>query len=188
MSEDDKRTIIDSYDGDPEDLVFFQNPEAVEQTIDENVTDTTEQLKTQEKQPEIQTKQPEVQAFDINDPHYENYEPDLYYEYGQGAEPEPIGMPDEKGKDGMGLGTASMVTGICSIFLGCCGLQYVLSIAALTTGICCLVRKKKSGTAKSFAIAGIVCGALALLGGILQIVATTGMSMLPGILQYFVIG
>ena len=24
MSEDDKRTIIDSYDGDPEDLVFFQ--------------------------------------------------------------------------------------------------------------------------------------------------------------------
>ena len=97
-------------------------------------------------------------------------------------------MPDEKGKDGMGLGTASMVTGICSIFFGCCGLQYVLSIAALATGICCLVRKKKSGTAKAFAIAGIVCGALALLGGILQIVATAGMSMFPSILQYFVIG
>lgn len=198
MNENDKKTIIDSYDGDPEDLVFFQNPmdskgnTTVENTsvdTDTNIdTDTASPVITvHEEQLSDSQRPPEIQAFDINDPHYENYEPDLYYEYGQGMEPEPIGMPNNGKEEGTGLGVASMVTGICSILLGCCGMQYLLSIAALVTGICCLAKKNKSGTAKTFSIVGIVCAALSLLGGVLKAIITLGGTVISSSWSFFMI-
>lgn len=125
---------------------------------------------------------PENRGIDPNDPHYVNYEPDPYYEYGYGEEPEPIGMPGGKKGDGTGLGIASMVTGICSIVLGCCGLQYVLSLTAIVLGICCLTRKNKTQNAKVFSIIGIVLGALILAVSVLGMIFSFGY---PLIFQYF---
>lgn len=125
---------------------------------------------------------PENRGIDPNDPHYVNYEPDPYYEYGYGEEPEPIGMPGGKKGDGTGLGIASMVTGICSIVFGCCGLQYVLSLTAIILGICGLTRKNKPQNAKVFSIIGIVLGALTLAVSVFGIIFSFGY---PLIFQYF---
>lgn len=113
-----------------------------------------------------------------NDPHYIYYEPDPYYEYGYGTEPEPVGMSENGKDDGSGLGMTSMITGICSLVLSCCGLTYLLSLIAIITGICCLNRKQKTGSAKTFSIIGIICGALALLAKIFAIVLTYCLSFL----------
>lgn len=125
---------------------------------------------------------PENRGIDPNDPHYANYEPDPYYEYGYGEEPEPIGMPGGKKGDGTGLGIASMVTGICSIVFGCCGLQYVLSLTAIILGICCLTRKNKPQNVKVFSIIGIVLGALTLAVFVFGMIFSFGY---PLIFQYF---
>ena len=242
----EQRRIIDSYDGDPDDLVFFQTeqdfaeqakqkhaesiwgkeeesvqPEGNQgqqagtpdgepiaggipdsQMVAERIADSqmdvgempgvqipvegiTDGQTAAGGVPDSQTaigEIPENRGIDPNDPHYMNYEPDPYYEYGYGEEPEPIGMPGDKNGEGTGLGVASMVTGICSIVLGCCGLQYVLSLTAIVLGICCLTRKNKTQNAKVFSIIGIVLGALILAVSVLGMIFSFGY---PLILQYF---
>lgn len=215
----EQRKIIESYDGDLDDLVFFQTEqdfaEQAKQKQAESIWGKEEVSVQPEGNPdgqmvagEISDSQafiggmldgqavaegikdsqavageiPENRGIDPNDPHYVNYEPDPYYEYGYGEEPEPIGMPGGKKGDGTGLGIASMVTGICSIVFGCCGLQYVLSLAAIILGICGLTRKNKPQNAKVFSIIGIVLGALTLAVFVFGIIFSFGY---PRIVQYF---
>ena len=215
----EQRKIIESYDGDLDDLVFFQTEqdfaEQAKQKQAESIWGKEEVSVQPEGNPdgqmvagEISDSQafiggmldgqavaegikdsqavageiPENRGIDPNDPHYVNYEPDPYYEYGYGEEPEPIGMPGGKKGDGTGLGIASMVTGICSIVFGCCGLQYVLSLTAIILGICGLTRKNKPQNAKVFSIIGIALGALTLAVFVFGIIFSFGY---PLIFQYF---
>ncbi len=79
---------------------------------------------------------------------------------------QPTGNDYSSGKgQGTGLGIASMVCGILSIVTICC-LPYapiVLGIVAIVLGIVQIVKNEKKG----MAIAGIVCGAVGLIGYIL---------------------
>lgn len=186
--------IIETYDGDPDDLVFFQTEQDIEerwkQEQAESIWGGTTLTQPEELvQPDTHAQAgdlmqldtyagselpkqavPENQGINPEDPHYAYYEPDPYYEYGFGAEPEPVGMSEKGGDDGTGLGVTSMVSGICGILMNCCGLTYIFSLLAIITGICCLCRKYKSGTAKTFSIIGIICGALTLVMAILSTV------------------
>lgn len=232
----EQRKIIESYDGDPDDLVFFQTEQDFAEQAKQKQAESIWGKEEGSVQPEENSGQqagmpdgqaavgemsggqiatgeipdsqaviggmpdgqavaggipdsqavtgeiPENRGIDPNDPHYVNYEPDPYYEYGYGEEPEPIGMPGGKKGDGTGLGIASMVTGICSIVFGCCGLQYVLSLTAIILGICGLTRKNKPQNAKVFSIIGIVLGALTLAVSVFGIIFSFGY---PLIFQYF---
>lgn len=236
------KSIIETYDGDPDEPVFFQTAQdfeerrkqkqaeaiwgdtAVEEKMDfakaeadgrekfaagresgeegvkpAEAAEPAEQVQDVIIQPDLLRKQecleptaekiqtdstasvgtiPVNTGINPEDPHYAYYEPDPYYEYGYGSEPEPVGMSENGKDDGSGLGMTSMITGICSLVLGCCGLTYLLSLLSIITGICCLSRKQKSGSAKTFSIIGIICGALALLAKISTIVLAYGMSFL----------
>ena len=212
----EQRKIIESYDGDPDDLVFFQTEQDFAEQAKQKQAESIWGKEEGSVQPEENSGQqagmpdgqaavgemsggqiaageipdsqavtgeiPENRGIDPNDPHYVNYEPDPYYEYGYGEEPEPIGMTGGKKGDGTGLGIASMVTGICSIVFGCCGLQYVLSLTAIILGICGLTRKNKTQNAKVFSIIGIVLGALTLAVSVFGIIFSFGY---PLIFQYF---
>lgn len=185
-NQENKRIIIDSYDGDPDDVVFFQSPNAEESQKDDGVKEvfmeetTQEDLKENlremviqqltEETVEDEKKQEEPEAapehqplgyIDVNDPHYANYQPDPYYEYGYG--PEPKAKKLEEKQESSTLGIISFCTGIGSIFLGCCGFQYLLGLTALVTGIWCLCLKGNSKSTKVFAIIGIICGCIPFL-------------------------
>ena len=68
----------------------------------------------------------------------------------------------ESSKGSSGLGIASMVCGILS--LTCFNPLYLVASAAVILGIISLCQKN---TTKGFGIAGIICGALAILFGII---------------------
>lgn len=197
-----KNSIIESYDGDPDDLVFFQPPEQEEMEEDdefyeyeeseEEVEETlmidnlpekdssieivngnasTDKLTSEMKQETVNqngTVSMVSGEIDLNDPHYANFELDPYYDYGYGPEPKAKNT-DEK-KEATTLGIISMSTGIGSIFFMCCGIQYLLALGALITGIWCLCLKGNSRTTKTFAIVGIVCACLPFLFAVISVV------------------
>lgn len=74
-----------------------------------------------------------------------------------------------------GLAIASLVTGIVSIFF--CWLGLILSVLAITLGFVGLNQIKNDTTqkGKGLAIAGIICGAIALLLEILLILMWIGL-------------
>lgn len=182
MSENqEKNNIIDSYDGDPDDLVFFQAPVDEEYDLEEEDIEET----VVEIQPEASFSQPEIiyenaeaedrpllireeaksneavwgaSGIDLNDPHYANYQPDPYYDFGQGPEPEAKKVDDKK--EGTSLGAVSLSTALAANLMCCCGMNYVLSLTALVTGIWCLCLKNTDKSAKIMSIIGII---LALL-------------------------
>lgn len=75
------------------------------------------------------------------------------------------GLPEQKG--GNGLAIASMILGIVSLVLCCCGsyVTLVLAIAGLACGIVALT-KRSSG----YAIAGVITSAIGIIFGIVGIV------------------
>lgn len=70
-------------------------------------------------------------------------------------------------KPGVGLGVASMVCGILALLLSCCVpyLPIILAIVAIALGGVGI--NKNSG--KNMAIAGLVCGVVSLIPGILLV-------------------
>lgn len=185
-NQENKKGIIDSYDGDPDDLVFFQPLDVEEEDEDFEESweaESYEEFDDAESEGEVQEeiilnpateklisnhqpKQPVLNGdaggtIDLNDPHYVNYEPDPYYEYGYG--PEPEAKKEEDKKDGSALGITSLCTGIGSMLFGCCGMSYILSIAALITGIWCLCLKSRWNSYKTMAVIGVVCALIPFL-------------------------
>lgn len=210
MDEEMKRNIIESYDGDPEDFVFFQPPNT-EDIVDEEDIEGEEDFEGEEdviyerelveeesedaalvfeKLSPVQIKDTEPQEIyvrtepesdlpvhtggemnstvsmlrgeiDLNDPHYVNFKMDPYYDYGVG--PEPKARNINANRDTSTLSIVSFVTGICSIFIMCCGFQYLLSISSFVTGIWCLCSKGNTTRTRVFAIIGMVCASLPIL-------------------------
>lgn len=178
----EKNNIIESYDGDPDDLMFFQTPSDEEYDLDdEDIIVEPAEVHKEEfvLEPEVVEVTPdtepanhpwsrvpqeseyvqEVKAeIDWNDPHYVNYQPDPYYEFGQGPEPKAQKVDDKK--EGTSLGVVSLCTAIAANLMCCCGANYILSLTAIVTGIWCLCLKNTDKSTKVMAIIGII---LALL-------------------------
>lgn len=199
--------IIESYDGDPDDLFYFQAPKGEEYEEDDYEDDDADVLFEREtvfteeesvqgnvepevvyevqnpisQVSEVQDSSTEVlygevrpqrntpvQGIDLNDPHYANFKLDPYYDFGQGPEPKAKGVSDKK--DGEGLGVASLSCGIGSMLFMCCGFQYILSLAALITGIWCLCLKMDWNKYKTMSVIGIVCALIPILIQVLSLV------------------
>lgn len=195
MSENqEKNNIIESYDGDPDDLVFFQTPvdeeyeledEDIDEDVDEEIIEIYRESSSESSEPEVvyendaagvtpvlkQESSGEYEQFqgmtteiDLNDPHYVNYQLDPYYDFGQGPEPKAKKVDDKK--DGNSLGAVSLSTAIAANLMCCCGISYILSLTAIVTGIWCLCLKNTDKSAKIMSIIGII---LALIPFVLVI-------------------
>lgn len=102
-----------------------------------------------------------------NEPEYQQVPNDNSYS-GPVYTAETVDYGSGKGQS-KGLGIASMVLGIVSIVITCCGLWYVsliCGVVAVVLGIVQIVKNESKG----MAIAGIVCGALGIIFGILLVV------------------
>ena len=109
MSENqEKNNVIESYDGDPDDLVFFQTPvdeeyeledEDIYEDVDEEIIEI---YKEPSSEPEVVYENEAIEVtpvlkqessegyeqfqgmtteIDLNDPHYANYQLDPYYDF-----------------------------------------------------------------------------------------------------------
>ncbi len=200
--------IIESYDGDPDDLVFFQTPkgEAYEESEEDDSDNTgfdndwvteegiEEGIEEEREIPNLQNPVTEVlyakevpaeeeitdipkngngpAQIDVNDPHYENYKPDPYYEFGQGPEPELKSTKSDNSQEVLGI--VSLVCGIMSIVMVCCGFSFLLSLTALITGIVCLCSKTEWNQYKTMAVIGIVLAVLPAVFSILSFLIQIG--------------
>lgn len=88
-----------------------------------------------------------------------------YQQMGHATYQQPAMQP----KQSAGLGIASMVLGICALLFSCCipYLPFFLALAAVVMGGICLA-KKMGG--KGMAIAGLVCGIIALIPSVIVLV------------------
>lgn len=96
---------------------------------------------------------------------------------------QPVQQPVmQQAKPSAGMGIASMVLGICSLVLSCC-LPYVpffLALVAVILGGVTLA-KKKGG--KGMAIAGLVCGIIALIPSLIVLIGGAALtSMIEGMM------
>jgi len=87
----------------------------------------------------------------------------------------PMGMPPPQGPKSSGLAIASLVTGILSLFPGCCCgfIGIPLALVALVMGIISISQINASGGqigGKGMAIAGTVLGGVAVAVDILAII------------------
>lgn len=151
--------IIESYDGSPEDVVFFRTPEQL--VVDESERRRQEIWGDEPDTAESETihtgTQGQSGGIDVTDPHYVNYKPDPYYEYGYGSEPQPK-RNAEGGKNPSVLSGLSFGMGLASYVLCCGGISYVTAAGAIGTGIAGLMQKDKTTTDKVFSIIGISVG------------------------------
>ena len=92
---------------------------------------------------------------------------------------------NEPANDSKVFGIISLVCGIVSLLCSCCGwIGIILSVAAVVLGILSI---KKEENAKGMAIAGIVCGGVGLLIGIIvTIMGAAVSSMDPDALTEYV--
>ena len=122
-----------------------------------------EQAQPQQPQPTPQQAQPEV----------------LSYTYG--APQQPVQPPVRAAKQGAGMSIASLVLGIVSFLVCCCGgadnISYIISaVLVLVTGALSLIfgivalSKKAQGGYKAMAIIGVVLGGLSTLTGLLRVI------------------
>lgn len=194
MSENqEKNNVIESYDGDPDDLVFFQTPvdeeyELEDEDIDEEIIEIYEDPSSepevvyendaagvtpvwkQESSGEYEQFQGMTTGIDLNDPHYANYQLDPYYDFGQGPEPQAKKVDDKK--DGTSLGVVSLCTAIAANLMCCCGMNYILSLTAIVTGIWCLCLKNTDKSAKIMSIIGIILALLPFVVLLLNLFST----------------
>lgn len=194
MSENqEKNNVIESYDGDPDDLVFFQTPvdeeyELEDEDIDEEIIEIYEDPSSepevvyendaarvtpvwkQESSEGYEQFQGMTTGIDLNDPHYANYQLDPYYDFGQGPEPQAKKVDDKK--DGTSLGVVSLCTAIAANLMCCCGMNYILSLTAIVTGIWCLCLKNTDKSAKIMSIIGIILALLPFVVLLLNLFST----------------
>lgn len=141
-------------------------PEQAQQAQPEQAQQAPEQAQQaqpQQLQPTPQQPQPEV----------------LSYTYG--APQQPVQPPVRAAKQGAGLSIASLVLGIVSFLVCCCGgadtISYIISaVLVLVTGALSLIfgivalSKKAQGGYKAMAIIGVVLGGLSTLTGLLRVI------------------
>lgn len=183
---------IESYDGSPEDVVFYQTPEQLELQESKKRRqaiwgEEAEAVATGPEKPQADTIYDTAFAntmgisgpgeIDVTDPHYVNYKPDPYYEYGYGSEPKPKKHIIE-GKSQSVLSAISLGTGIASLLLFCCGFSFLISLAAVGTGIAGLCEKEKTTGTKVFCIIGISCGGLALATRVISMIYSIAMPLI----------
>ena len=182
---------IESYDGSPEDVVFYQTPEQLELQESEKRRqaiwgEEAEAAATEPENPQADVMQADTVntmgisgpgEIDVTDPHYVNYKPDPYYEYGYGSEPQPKKHIIE-GKSQSVLSAISLGTGIASLLLFCCGFSFLISLAAVGTGIAGLCEKEKTTGTKVFCIIGISCGGLALATRVISMIYSIAMPLI----------
>lgn len=122
-----------------------------------------QQAQPQQLQPTPQQPQPEVSS------------------YTHGAPQQPVQPPVHAAKQGAGLSIASLVLGIVSFLVCCCGgadtISYIISaVLVLVTGALSLIfgivalSKKAQGGYKAMAIIGVVLGSLSTLTGLLRVI------------------
>jgi len=109
-----------------------------------------------------------------NQPQYNQQQ--TQFQYGQPPYQQPYnyqpGNDQQKSNGSYGMAVASLVLGIFGVLFGCCSMWFInipAAIAALVLGIMS-IRQKKAG--KGMAVAGIVLSSIALLIGILSLIAT----------------
>lgn len=183
---------IESYDGSPEDVVFYRTPEQLELQESEKRRqaiwgEEAEAAATEPENPQADTIYDTASVntmgisgpgeIDVTDPHYVNYKPDPYYEYGYGSEPQPKKHIIE-GKGQSVLSAISLGTGIASLLLFCCGFSFLISLAAVGTGIAGLCEKEKTTGTKVFCIIGISCGGLALATRVISMIYSIAMPLI----------
>ena len=143
-----------------------QAPEQVQQAQPEQAQPAQpEQAQPQQLQPTPQQPQPEVCS----------------YTYGAPQQPFQPQQPVHAAKQGAGLSIASLVLGIVSFLVCCCGgadtVSYIISaVLVLVTGALSLIfgivalSKKAQGGYKAMAIIGVVLGGLSTLTGLLRVI------------------
>lgn len=138
-------------------------PEQPQQAPEQAQQAQPEQAQPQQLQPTPQQPQPEV------------------YSYTYGAPQQPFQPPVRAAKQGAGLSIASLVLGIVSFLVCCCGgadtISYIISaVLVLVTGALSLIfgivalSKKAQGGYKAMAIIGVVLGGLSTLTGLLRVI------------------
>ena len=179
------------YDGSPEDVVFYQTPEQLELQESKKRRqaiwgEEAEAAATGPENPQADAIQADTVntmgisgpgEIDVTDPHYVNYKPDPYYEYGYGSEPQPKKHIIE-GKGQSVLSAISLGTEIASLLLFCCGFSFLISLAAIGTGIVGLCEKEKTTGTKAFCIIGISCGGLALATRVISMIYSIAMPLI----------
>lgn len=101
--------------------------------------------------------------------------------YIYGAPQQPVQPPVRAAKQGAGMSIASLVLGIVSFLICCCGgadtLSYIISaVLVLVTGALSLIfgivalSKKAQGGYKAMAIIGVVLGSLSTLTGLFRVI------------------
>ncbi len=98
-------------------------------------------------------------GIDSNDPHYANYVPDIYYEYGVGPEPQRPSKQEATGR-ASGLAITSLCCGIAGVVFFCCGYGLPCSIVSLVMGIIVLSRKRSFDSGKVMALIGVILSGL----------------------------
>lgn len=84
--------------------------------------------------------------------------------FSSSVSPDPTPFPKNPHVQTNALAIVSLVFGILSLTMGCCCLLYIpLGLVAVICGILGIANAEQSG-GKGMAIAGLVCGGLALVG------------------------
>jgi hypothetical protein len=109
---------------------------------------------------------------DPSDPHYANYEPDMYYEYGIGPEPKrPTKAEMQNGITGLAI--TALCCSIGGILLMCCGYGLPLAIASIVMGIIILSKKRPFDSNKVMGLIALILSAVELLSVLALIIVET---------------
>ena len=151
-----------------------QAPEQAQQAQPEQAQQAQpEQAQPQPEQPQQAPEQPQQAQ-------PQQVQPEVY-SYTYGAPQQPVQPPVHAAKQGAGLSIASLVLGIVSFLVCCCGgadtISYIISaVLVLVTGALSLIfgivalSKKAQGGYKAMAIIGVVLGGLSTLTGLLRVI------------------
>lgn len=110
----------------------------------------------------------------------QNVEPQYNVQPEVTVEPEIVEAPAKKSSNVLAI--ISLVAGILSVVLSCCcgWLSIVFSIAAVILGI--ISPKNEYGKKSGMAIAGIICGAVGIVGFVISLILG-GLSFLGGFME-----
>lgn len=164
-----------TVDRKPDQAGLDEYPEKGAQMVSEIRAETTKLIREDSYQPYhgqpgVLSKEDQgakIHPIDVTDPHYVNYVPDPYYEYGIGPEPK---RPRGRVGGPSGMSIASMCCGIGSLVLIFCGYGIPLSIVALVLGIISLNRKPNTTGGKTMSIIGISLASVSMLGMLVWLV------------------
>lgn len=156
-----------------------QEPEQVQQAPEQAQQAQPEQPEQAQPQP-AQPEQPQPAQPQQLQPTPQQPQPEVS-SYTYGAPQQPVQPPVHAAKQGAGLSIASLVLGIVSFLVCCCGgadtISYIISaVLVLVTGALSLIfgivalSKKAQGGYKAMAIIGVVLGSLSTLTGLLRVI------------------